>query len=327
MAKAEEIVGLDCEAHALAGVALVLRTRFMEMYAFREAALDWSDPKGVHDMRVASRRLRSAMGDFEPYLRGRLPRKRLRQLADALGAVRDEDVALAALEELTHEAEAEADYATDLRAIHTARCARRDDARALLALALEASALEALREKFLRKLAHATSAPADSGVDQARGRDTPAPTFKQMGRVIILARLDDLIARSRALQQPHNVKRLHDLRIAAKRLRYALELFAPCWGEQLQVQADEVATLQKALGDLHDCDVWIDELGALLEQTRVKKDDLTTETIATLAAERKATFQLLSHFTKERTEHFRAALACWADWEATFFFARLREVL
>jgi CHAD domain-containing protein len=323
MAKAEEIVGLDCAARAQAGIALVLHTRFMEMYGFREAALDRSEPKGVHDMRVASRRLRSAIGDFAPYLRGRLPRKRLRQLADTLGAVRDEDVALTALEKLMHEAETETDKATDLRSIHKVRCDRRDKACALLALALEGSALDALRQKFLRKLEHATAATDET--DQAG--DTDALSFKEMGREVILARLDDLIARSRAIQQPSNVKRLHDLRIAAKRLRYALELFVPCWDEQLQTHADDVAKLQKALGDMHDCDVWIEELGALLEQTRVQKDSLTDETIATLAAERGAIFHLLSHFTNERTCHFRAALAHWANWEATSFFQRLRETL
>ena len=57
-------------------------------------------------MRVASRRLRSALRDFLPYLRKRglsSVQKRLRNIADALGEVRDHDVAIMALEELEKE--------------------------------------------------------------------------------------------------------------------------------------------------------------------------------------------------------------------------------
>src|SRR3712207_5223848 len=97
MAKAREIEGLDCGGAAGDGVRLVLRTRLEEMCGWRAAALDWGDPEGVHDMRVASRRLRSALRDFSPYLRRRQFRRArgdLKNLAAALGLVRDEDVAI-----------------------------------------------------------------------------------------------------------------------------------------------------------------------------------------------------------------------------------------
>ncbi len=71
MAKATEIVGLDCEASAAQAIVIVLRARFAEMCALRDAALEWSEPEGVHDMRVASRRLRSALRDFAPFMRKR----------------------------------------------------------------------------------------------------------------------------------------------------------------------------------------------------------------------------------------------------------------
>src|ERR1041384_4964883 len=211
MAKAADIVGLDCEARAQAGITLVLRTRLEEMCSYRAAALDESDTEGVHDMRVASRRLRSAMADFAPYLHGRLPRKRLRQLARALGVVRDEDVAQRLLEKMA--LEVEADMGKGFRAIRLMRRERRDDAHALLALALEESALEALQQKFLRKLAAATATDDEKQANSAE----PPLSFKQMGREIIGARLTDLIARGGALYQPNDVERLHRLRIAAKR--------------------------------------------------------------------------------------------------------------
>lgn len=50
---------------------------------------------------------------------------------------------------------------------------------------------------------------------------------------------------------------LHNLRIAAKRLRYTLELFAKALGGNTQVQIDRVKAIQEALGNLHDIDVRI----------------------------------------------------------------------
>ncbi|HYY41464.1 MAG TPA: CHAD domain-containing protein [Pyrinomonadaceae bacterium] len=323
MAKAGDIVGLDCAGEASVAVALVLRARFAEMCALRAAALDWSDPEGVHDMRVASRRLRSAMRDFAPYLAGRLPRKRLRQLARTLGAVRDEDVAIDALEELA--STAEPDIEAGLRHLIAERCERREHARALLALALEESALAALQEEFLHKLARATR--RSSARARRKRNEMAARSFRRVGREIMLGLLDELLADGNALYRPHAEGRLHRLRIAAKRLRYALELYGPCWGEQLTWATTEVAELQKSLGELHDCDVWLAELGERLRGKLMSAGDDVPETRASLHAERRAATWLLDRFVKERVKHYRAALARWADWTDTNFNARLRADL
>ena len=103
MAKAKKIQGLHCNAPVTEGIRLVFTTRVNELLGWRKAALDWSDPEGVHSMRVASRRLRSAMRDFLPYLPKRSfvwSSKRFKAIADALGEVRDQDVAIQALEEI-----------------------------------------------------------------------------------------------------------------------------------------------------------------------------------------------------------------------------------
>src|SRR4051794_2664653 len=103
MAKAKQIENLDCYAKAPAGNALVLSTRFDEGLEYREAALNFEDPIGIHDMRVASRRLRSAWRDFSPYLRIKAFGEcgpAIKEIADALGRVRDEDVAVEALKNL-----------------------------------------------------------------------------------------------------------------------------------------------------------------------------------------------------------------------------------
>src|SRR5262245_31571834 len=101
MARTKSPSGIDCAAPAAEIIPLVLRAQVKAMCKLRREALDWADPEGVHAMRVCSRRLRSAVSDFRPFMRARLPRVNLRKIADALGAVRDQDVALMALNEFS----------------------------------------------------------------------------------------------------------------------------------------------------------------------------------------------------------------------------------
>ena len=88
----------------------VLRKHWLKLLK-TEDGVRRGDMEAVHDMRVATRRLRSALRDFMPLMDKRPSkrvRKELKRLADALGAVRDQDVALVALEALQNEAEDEA---------------------------------------------------------------------------------------------------------------------------------------------------------------------------------------------------------------------------
>ena len=80
--------------------------------------------------------------------------------------------------------------------------------------------------------------------------------------------------------------------------------------------------MQTSLGELHDCDVWIEDLGARLKRVlRKSKDNLDN------VRERAAAVWLLRHFAKERTEHYRDALARWEDWESQEFLDNLKSLV
>jgi CHAD domain-containing protein len=318
MAKAKEIEGLDCHAKAEAGVRLVLLTRLGEMCELRSAALDWSSMDGVHDMRVASRRLRSALRDFQPFLSEKLRQRRLREVARALGSVRDEDVAIAALESLRAEAPEEA--VAGLHEIIEERRVRRESAREALKGAISETEISSLQEKLLLRFEQATRGRDDGSVN---GNESGGQSFREMGREIILKSLEEFLKLGESLYRPFEVEPLHQMRIAAKRLRYALELCSPCWGEQLHTFASEVAKMQGALGDLHDSDVWIEDFGKRL----ARGGRPVAESAAAPDSARLAALWLLEHFMKERTRHYRHSLTRWREWAQTNFHSRLKETL
>jgi CHAD domain-containing protein len=111
---AADKVELDCEASFSRAAARVVKVRSKEVFKHSEGVLDLGDVERVHDMRVATRRLRAALEIFAPCFprkRHRKALKKVKALADALGQRRDADVEIALLEGLI-EAVAGADRGT-----------------------------------------------------------------------------------------------------------------------------------------------------------------------------------------------------------------------
>lgn len=322
MAKAKKIVGINCDEAVTKVVLLVLSTRFEEMYMLRKAALNFKDPEGVHDMRVASRRLRSTLRDFAPHLRKTkiaAPMKQLKEIADRLGAVRDYDVAIIALEKL--QTKANSVMSSGLQRIIDDQRAKLEPARKDLVQALNYMQLSQLRRDFRRAIQDAVLPPRTATT--SGGTLTTGLSYKMSARAILHKRLQELEALSPSLFDPHKVKPLHEMRIAAKRLRYAMELFGACWGDQIGDFSRQVARMQSSLGELHDCDLWVEHFGRRL--ARLKKKSNSER--ATTEDESDAMMWLLSHFSRMRTRHFRAALAHWHEWEEKDLCNRLTAIL
>jgi CHAD domain-containing protein len=100
VAKAKAIEGLSPEDSYGLVAARIVATRTEELSEQARDVLDTGDIDRVHDMRVATRRLRAALEVFEPCFPPKPYRQALREvkrLADGLGERRDRDVAIAAL--------------------------------------------------------------------------------------------------------------------------------------------------------------------------------------------------------------------------------------
>ena len=82
---------------------------------------------------------------------------------------------------------------------------------------------------------------------------------------IFVVRMNELWELSRHIQFEDRVSELHDMRIAAKRLRYCFEFFTPLFGVSFAAHLKEFKRLQDYLGEIHDCDVWVDYLRAELK--------------------------------------------------------------
>ena len=203
------------------------------------------DPEYVHDMRVATRRLRTALEvlaeGFPDALIAELAED-LRWIGRALGRVRDLDVAIVHVERLV--AEATSHERPALRIFAQGLEVRRAERRLRL--------VERLDSERFGVFAARSRAWADAGPPTASTVPEGAvPGFAVAPRIV--ARWVDAMREAYAKAgDTMELTDLHALRIAAKKARYAAEYFADIEGHGATRRAKRIATLQDFLGDQRD---------------------------------------------------------------------------
>jgi len=234
----------------------LLRSLSKEIEGVREA----QDIEFIHRMRVASRRIRSCLPLFEECFSSkkyREWRKEIRNITRALRDARDADVQIAFLKTYIEQLEEEKFCpGADRYLLRLRQRRERVQPRVIKAIdrLLESGVVEDM-EKLCRKM--------------SKGRaEVNSPETYQKAIVHITSRLDEIFAHEASVYIPENIKEHHAMRIAVKRLRYTMEVFSSLYEGELENQIAVCKKLQDMLGDLHDCDVWMDYLPQFMEDER-----------------------------------------------------------
>jgi CHAD domain-containing protein len=204
--------------------------------------IEGREPEAIHGARVATRRLRSDLRTFEPFLDARaaaLLRGELRWLTADLGAVRDIEVLQDRLRKHARQLpEAEAAAVTPiLRRLDADRVAARET----LLAAMRSSAYRELR-------AHVAAAASDPPY----ARDGKGEHGRRALAKVVRKRWKKLRkAVERAGDNPSDDV-LHAIRIRAKRARYAAEACVPVFGKDARRFARAMTEIQDTLGEHHD---------------------------------------------------------------------------
>ncbi len=163
MAKAREIPGLSAELPYGEAAARVVEVRTAELMDHSAGVLDVGDIERVHDMRVATRRLRAAIEVFRPCFPAGLRKSTLaevKELADALGERRDRDVAIDVLRSFS--ASMPQPDRPGIRSLVGELQIEQRDANEGLVVHVEAARLDRLRESLVELAAGARASAVDS---------------------------------------------------------------------------------------------------------------------------------------------------------------------
>jgi CHAD domain-containing protein len=215
------------------------------------------DDQGVHQARVATRRLREAVPVLTAGVKGAKTgkaRNKIRRLTRALGTVRELDVTLHILDELVRRPGIPRNALEDVRA-HVV--VERDRRRALMLERLDAVNSAKLGRR-LRAIGIALS-------------DCDAETWREMLAARLLKRERRFGAAVKDAGHIYAPDRLHRVRIAAKKLRYTLELAADSGTVQATPLVRALKRVQNTLGRLHDLQVLQHHVGEVQAAPPVRR--------------------------------------------------------
>jgi len=224
------------------------------MLEHEQGARAGGDIERVHDMRVATPRMRAALRVFRAYLDAEAfkPHARiLRRAARALGAVRDLDVFR---EKTLHYADSlPAERQSELDALLAAWHVEHQRARQELLALIDGAAFMQFKadfDAFLRT-------PGAVALPSGQGHTDPvAHRVRDDLPVVLLRAYADVRAHADSVSAPDvPLTQLHQLRIACKRLRYTLEAFADVLDRESRTSIAQVKHLQEHLGNLQDAAV------------------------------------------------------------------------
>jgi len=231
-------------------VRAIISERVQKLLSREEATRIDTDVEALHDMRVASRRLREAFEIFDFCFPQKIYQKlyrRIKQVTRALGEVRNADVAIFYFKSLS--------ATTDDILVQVAledilrRLARiRRQARLYLMKGLDESRVSQLPAELANVFLRVENVP----VRYQRGpRQSIVLARRQLSQ-----RVRDFFSARAAVTGENDEVNLHKVRISIKKLRYAIETLGYAVGEAVTGNLKELKQLQEALGELHDRDVF-----------------------------------------------------------------------
>ncbi|HEX2916572.1 MAG TPA: CHAD domain-containing protein [Chloroflexia bacterium] len=231
-------------------------------------AREGSDPEGVHDMRVATRRLRAGLQILEGTVyrpkKAERFRRQLRALANALGDTRDTDVFIQHLEKYAENL-SEAERAGLEPLFSQLHERRRHSGKAML------KTLDSPKtEKLFDKLKTFVTTEGAGVLEDRAGKNEVAPSLvRHFAGSAIWQRYEEVLAYETEVKPTSSVSApvatLHRLRVACKHLRYTLEFFEDALPPEASELHDQLVEVQDDLGELHDNQVALEMATPLIK--------------------------------------------------------------
>lgn len=302
--------------------AQYLRKQLKQLSGQFEGIRSAENVEAVHRARVASRRLRAALEMFRGcFSRKTIKRwrKHLRQVTTELGAARDKDVQIGFLTDLLCSLTDHAHYPGIARLLVKLELARE---------ALQAQVLKALDRLRASGALEEMNAEAKALMPKSDGPNNEAQSralFRQLGEHI-LDRVEELLTLQESLSRPEDQATHHAMRIAAKHLRYTMEICRPAYEGRLEEFLTAVKEVQGLLGEIHDCDVWVEQLDAFLEDERQRIIECYGHD-APLARLQPGIAYLRQERQQQRGALFQRLVAYWQELERQKTWSRLMQVV
>ena len=285
----------------------VISSHVRLLNSLQQGVREGKDPEAIHQWRVTSRRLRDAIKVFKDLFPKEVRKSwdhHLRRFAQVAGQGRDLDIHIRFLKDFYASMKIPQHQSgiKKLFSIHLGK-------RRILQPRIRKALIQFGKSKTLVKMEHCLK-----DLSQRRAQQGNQKLFS-VSQKRALIRLEKLLSLKEYVDQPRAIRGLHQMRIAAKHLRYTLETFEPLYGKNLKTYIHSVMSIQEVLGDVHDFDVWIETLPAFW--SKEKQDENFDESLEFLRTQ----CQTL------REGSYRKFVKIWRDCQKRKIWPRLTRLV
>ncbi len=288
----------------------VIGFHLARMLSHEEGTRLGEDIEALHDMRVAVRRMRAALGIFQSAYTGKTVkalRKGLKSITKALGPARDMDVFIEKLQ--AYRATLPEAEQAGLTPLLENWQAQRETARKAMVDFLDSGKYAQVKKTLLNFV----KSKGEGDIPVQKDRPTPHQ-LRHLVPQLIYARYAEVYAYDVVLDSA-SLETLHDLRLALKAFRYTLEFFRELLGPEVKAVLAEIKHLQDHLGDLNDADVAI----GILQQQLAEWENYQTGLPLAERQSPTALINFLTHKTEERHRLIVSFPEAWARFNTPEF--------
>ncbi len=273
------------------------------------------DSECVHKTRVASRRLRAAL----PIFRLCFPRKdykkwknEIKNITRLLADARDLDVQIAFVQQYIEKLDSSTEKAS-LGMLLQNHINRRNNIQPNLVDGIKKLKTSCTLEEINMSCHQSISIKSIATFDKT--------IILEKAQWNIAFGSQNFLGMEEYVHKENEKQKHHEMRICAKKLRYTMEIFAPMYNNKLTKEIDTIKKFQDTLGEMHDCDVWIDYIPKFIEETKTNPTAINAETIADF----EQALLIFTFFVKdERKKHYTQFVNLWEENKKENFFSRLK---
>ncbi len=274
----------------------------------------------IHDLRVSSRRIRTCLMIFKdalPNKKIKIWQRDIKNITQSFGRVRDLDVQIDLINRIYQEVQ-DKSIQSGLRRLRLRLKQKRQ--------IKQAETQQATRDILESATLVEMQAWAKSVLEAGTETEQSLEALFQLGYEHVQTRLDEFLFFEIFIFDPARVEELHRMRIAAKRLRYSLEVFSDLYQGKSDFALQVAQQSQQYLGEIHDADVWISFLPLFMEKELKRVQ--TFYGYSSPYNRLKAGLEfLLENRRKERNRLYTEFLNVWKEWKLKEIWLNLRKVI
>ena len=276
------------------------------------------DIEYVHKMRVSSRRIRAAMPLFKecfPKKGYKKWLKEIKKVTQFLGAARDLDVQVLFIKNYIENLQP-AEPKKGMEALAERHINQRTG--------LQMGIIDGLEELKKSKVIQQTASQCEQIIKEAA--NTPFNLFAVREKAFwqISSKLDDFLAMEEYVHKENEILKHHEMRIRAKWLRYTLEVFAPLYKGELSEEIKMMKNFQDTLGEMHDCDVWVQSIPKFIEEIGREMPN-TPENGQSAIESDQSLLKFLDFIKETRANEYRSFVSFWDENKSKNAFEELRK--